>query len=188
MSQTNPNTEAQECVEQTAPEVDKAQSAEQAPERKPKKADKKKNAELEKVTAELEQTKDMLLRTAAEFDNFKRRSEKEKTDLSEYVKAATVKNFLSVADNIKRAADSDKESPDYVKGLEMIIKQLSDTLTKLGLEEIEALGQPFDPNFHEAVMHIEDDSFGENTVSQVLQTGYKLGDTVLRPSMVQVAN
>ena len=178
------NTNPAENQEQVTPEV----TPEATPARKAKKPEKKKNAEVEKLKAELEQTKDMLLRTAAEFDNFKRRSEKEKSDLSDYVKAATVKNFLAVADNIQRAAASDKDSPDYVKGLEMIIKQLSETLAKIGLEEIDAEGQPFDPNFHEAVMHVEDEAFGENTVAQVLQTGYKLGNTVLRPSMVKVAN
>ena len=168
---------------------------EKAADRKAKKSEKKKNAELDKikeeldaVRAELDKSKDMLLRTAAEFDNFKRRTEKEKADLSDYVKSATVKNFLSVADNIKRAADSDKDSPDYVKGLEMIIRQLSDTLDKIGLEEIDAEGKPFDPALHEAVMHVEDDAFGENTVAQVLQPGYKLGNTVLRTCMVKVAN
>ena len=162
--------------------------AEETAEPKPKKTAAKKPGEKEKLKAELEQTKDLLLRTAAEYDNFKRRSEKEKADLSDYVKAATVKKLLGVADNIKRAEDSDKASPDYVKGLEMIVKQLSDALTSIGLEEIEAEGQPFDPRFHEAVMHVEDESLGENVVAQVLQPGYRLGDTVLRPAMVKVAN
>ncbi len=161
---------------------------EQPVEKKTKKADKKRSAEVEKLREELDSTKDMLLRTAAEFDNFKRRTEKEKSDLTEYVKANTVKLLLPVADNIKRAESSDKSSPDYVKGLEMIIKQLSDSLDKIGLKEIEAEGLPFNPNEHEAVMHIEDENYGENTVVQVLQTGYKLGDTVIRPAMVKVAN
>ena len=155
---------------------------------KAKKPSPKKPNEKEKLKAELEQTKDLLLRTAAEYDNFKRRSEKEKQDLSEYVRAATVKKLLGVADNIRRARDSDSSSPDYVKGLEMIVKQLTDALTALGLKEIEAEGQPFDPRFHEAIMHVEDESLGENTVVQVLQPGYLLGDTVLRPAMVKVAN
>ena len=159
-----------------------------AAEPKPKKSPPNKSAELEKVKAELEQTKDLLLRTAAEYDNFKRRTEKEKTELSDYVKANTVKKLLPVADNIKRATASDPTSPDYVKGMEMIVKQLSDALAGIGLKEIEAEGKPFDPHFHEAVMHVEDDTLGENTVMQVLQPGYQLGDTVLRPAMVKVAN
>lgn len=156
---------------------------ETAPKAKPKKP-----SEKEKLRAELDQTKDLLLRTAAEYDNFKRRSEKEKADLSEFVKAATVKKLLGVADNVRRAQESDRSSPDYVKGLEMIVKQLTDALASIGLEEIEAEGQPFDPRFHEAVMHVEDETLGENVVVQVLQPGYRLGDTVLRPAMVKVAN
>ena len=152
------------------------------------KAKPKKPSEKEKLKAELDQTKDLLLRTAAEYDNFKRRSEKEKADLSEYVKAATVKKLLGVVDNVKRAEACDKSSPDYVKGLEMTVKQLCDALASIGLEEIEAEGQPFDPRFHEAVMHVEDETLGENVVAQVLQPGYRLGDTVLRPAMVKVAN
>ncbi len=161
---------------------------EQTAEKKTKKTEKKKSAEVEKLKAELDTTKDMLLRTAAEYDNFKRRTEKEKTDLAEFVKANTVKQLLPVADNIQRAASSDNQSPDYIKGLEMIIKQLSDSLDKIGLKEIDAEGKPFDPNEHEAVMHIEDENYGENTVIEVLQTGYKLGNTVIRPAMVKVAN
>ena len=111
-----------------------------------------------------------------------------KADLTEYVKAGTVKQLLTVADNIKRAEACEKDSSDYVKGLEMITKQLSAALDKIGLEEIEAENKPFDPSVHEAVMHVEDDSVGENTVVQVLQTGYRLGSTVIRPAMVKVAN
>ena len=179
------STQEKATVEET---VDEQIKTEQPAEKKAKKTDKKKSAEVEKLKEELDTTKDMLLRTAAEFDNFKRRTEKEKADLTEYVKANTVKLLLPVADNIKRAESSDKGSPDYAKGLEMIIKQLSDSLDKIGLKEIEAEGLPFNPNEHEAVMHVEDENYGENTVAQVLQTGYKLGDTVIRPAMVKVAN
>ncbi len=181
--------QAPEQAEVKAEATEKAAKADS--ERKQKKADKKKSAELEaieKLEKELAETKDMLLRTAAEYDNFKRRTEKEKADLTEYVKAGTVKQLLTVADNIKRAEACEKDSSDYVKGLEMITKQLSAALDKIGLEEIEAENKPFDPSVHEAVMHVEDDSVGENTVVQVLQTGYRLGSTVIRPAMVKVAN
>ncbi len=181
--------QAPEQAEVKAGATEKAAKADS--ERKQKKADKKKSAELEaieKLEKELAETKNMLLRTAAEYDNFKRRTEKEKADLTEYVKAGTVKQLLTVADNIKRAEACEKDSSDYVKGLEMITKQLSAALDKIGLEEIEAENKPFDPSVHEAVMHVEDDSVGENTVVQVLQTGYRLGSTVIRPAMVKVAN
>ena len=142
----------------------------------------------EQLQAELNEAKDSLLRLAAEYDNFKKRSDREKEQLTAFVKADVMKKMLPVVDNITFAANSDVSSPDYAKGLEMIIKQLKETLEKIGLAEIEALGQQFDPNLHEAVMHIEDENFGENEVAEVLQAGYKLGDTVLRPSMVKVAN
>lgn len=145
-------------------------------------------SELDKTQGELDSAKDMLMRTAAEYDNFKKRTEKEKAQISDFVKASVMKSLLPVADNIGRSAMCDSSSPEYQKGLEIIVKQLCETLDKLGLKEIEAEGQTFDPNLHEAVMHIEDDSLGENVVAQVLQPGYKLGDTVLRPSMVKVAN
>lgn len=144
--------------------------------------------ELSEISAELDSTKDMLLRTVAEFDNYKKRTEKEREKLSEFIKANTVKELLPVADNIARAALCDKGSADYIKGLEMIVKQMCEALDKIGLKEIEAAGQQFDPTLHEAVMHIEDSELPENTVAEVLQAGYKLGDTVIRPSMVKVAN
>ncbi len=142
----------------------------------------------EQLTAELNETKDSLLRLAAEYDNFKKRSDREKEQLTAFVKAEMMKKMLPVVDNIAFAEKSDVSSPDYAKGLEMIVKQLKETLSKIGLEEIEALGKPFDPNLHEAVMHVEDENFGENEVADVLQAGYKIGDTVIRPSMVKVAN
>lgn len=145
-------------------------------------------AELDKATAELANAKDMLLRTAAEFDNFKRRSEKEKSDIAAYVRAEVAKELIAVADNIDRARLADPESADYIKGLELIIKQLTESLDRIGLRKIEAEGAEFDPNFHEAVMHVEDDSMADNIVLQELQAGYTVGDIVIRPAMVKVAN
>ena len=156
----------------------------------PKKAPKKprKNAEAEKLREELEKQKDLLLRTAAEFDNYKKRTEKEKIFTAEYAKASILKTLLPILDNAERASGFEPGTEQYNKGIEMIVKQLSDLSSKLGLVEIGAVGEPFDPNLHEAVMHIEDESLGENVISQVLQKGYKIGDTVVRPAMVQVAN
>lgn len=191
--ETEKETVNESDVTVETPETEKSvksdkKSTKKAESKKAKNEAVKLQAELDKALKELEQTKDLLMRTAAEYDNFKRRTEKEKSDLTDFVKAATVKNLLPVADNISRASQSDPQSADYVKGLEMIIKQLSDSLDKIGLKEIEAEGKEFDPNLHEAVMHIEDEEAGENTVVQVLQAGYKLGNTVLRPAMVKVAN
>lgn len=148
----------------------------------------KKNAEVEKLKEELQAQKDLLLRTAAEFDNFKRRTEKERISVAEYAKAEMLKNFLPIFDNVDRAHSFDPESVEYAKGIEMTVKMLTDVVGKLGLVEIGVVGETFDPNLHQAVMHVEDESKPENSVSQVLQKGYKIGDTVIRPAMVQVAN
>ena len=148
----------------------------------------KKNAELEKLKAELDSTKDMLLRTAAEFDNFKKRTEREKLSTAEYAKASVMKTLLPILDNADRATEYEHGTEQYNKGIEMIVKQLSDLSGKLGLVEIGAVGEEFNPEIHEAIMHIEDENLGENTVAAVLQKGYKFGDTVVRPAMVQVAN
>lgn len=142
-------------------------------------------AELEKQLAE---QKDLLLRTAAEFDNFKRRTESEKLAMTEFVKAKTLKPLLAVFDNVDRANESEPDSPEYNKGVQLIIKQLNEATVNLGLVVIGEVGETFNPEFHEAVMHIDDESLPENSISQVLQKGYKIGDTVIRPAMVQVAN
>lgn len=145
-------------------------------------------AQAEKLEKDLAEAKDMLLRTAAEFDNYKKRSEREKTQVGAFVKAQTLKSILPAVDNLQRAAEADSSSDDYAKGIEMTIRQLMDALASLGLTEINPEGEPFDPNLHEAVMHEENGDLPENTVAQVLQKGYKVDDTVIRPAMVKVAN
>lgn len=153
---------------------------------KPKKT--KKASEAEKLKKELEELNDRFLRTAAEFDNFKKRTEKEKLTIAEYAKAQVMKNLLPILDNADRAAEYEHGTEQYNKGIEMIVKQLGDLSSKLGLVELGALGEEFNPEIHEAIMHIEDETLGENVVSAVMQKGYKFGDTVVRPAMVQVAN
>jgi len=162
---------------------------EKEPHSEPKKEKKnKKDSETEKLKAELEKKNDLLLRTAAEFDNYKKRTEREKSGIAEYARAGIIKQLLPIIDNIERAAAADKESPDYLKGIEMIIKQFEALSEKLQIDEIAKPGDKFDPTFHEAVMHIEDEELGENVIAEVLQKGYKTGDTVIRPAMVKVAN
>lgn len=157
-------------------------------EEKKEKKKSKKDLELEALKAELEAKNDLLARTAAEFDNYKKRTEREKSGVAEFAKAGIIKQLLPILDNIDRAADSDKESADYIKGIELIVKQFEALGTNLGIVEVAAAGDSFDPNFHEAVMHVEDETLGENVIAEVLQKGYKLGDTVIRPAMVKVAN
>jgi len=155
---------------------------------KPEKKKNKKDIEIENLKAELEAKNDLLLRTAAEFDNFKKRTEREKLTVAEFAKAGLIKQLLPILDNIDRAALSEKGSEDYIKGIEMIVKQFEATADNLGIEEIAKVGDTFNPELHEAVMHIEDETVTENTITQVLQKGYKIGSTVIRPAMVQVAN
>ncbi len=143
---------------------------------------------IEELEASLAETKDMLLRTAAEYENFKRRETANREKTAGFVKAETIKALLPSIDNINRAIQADSDSPDYAKGLTMTVRSLTDALKKLGLEEINPKNEPFDVNFHQAVMRVEDDSVGENVVVEVLQPGYKLGDSVLRHAMVKVAN
>ena len=154
----------------------------------PKKKKSKKESELDALKAELNIKNDQLMRTAAEFDNFKKRTEREKASIAEFAKAGLIKQLLPILDNIDRAAVADHDSAEYLKGIEMIVKQFESIASNLGIEEIAKAGDPFDPNFHEAVMHIEDESLGENTIAEVLQKGYKIGDTVIRAAMVKVAN
>ena len=156
-----------------------------------KKSSQKKNKYQEEIAAlkdEVAKQKDLFLRTAAEFDNYKRRTTEQSISAAEYVKAGMLKKLLPIFDNVDRALASDKDSPDYTKGIELTVKMLSEAVSDLGMVEIGKEGETFDPKYHEAVMHIDDESLGENVISQVLQKGYKIGDTVIRPAMVAVAN
>ena len=167
--------------------AEKKKDTAETKEKKPKKSAAN-DEQLKKLQEEFQQQKDLLLRTAAEFDNFKRRTEKEKLAAAEFTSANLLKKLLPVFDNVDRANAADKDSADYAKGVEMIVKMLTDVVTDLGLVAIGEVGETFDPQLHEAVMHIEDENLGENVISSVLQKGYKIGDTVIRPAMVQVAN
>lgn len=139
----------------------------------------------------IEELTDRLQRSMAEFDNFRKRTEKEKTAMFEIGAKDMVERILPVVDSMERGLaaipEEDKGSP-FAEGMDKIYRQLMKTLEEAGVKPIEALGKPFDPNFHNAVMHIEDESLGENIVSQELQKGYTYRDTVVRHSMVQVAN
>ena len=143
----------------------------------------------ELAAKQLESVKDQFVRLTAEYDNYRKRTAKEKDALYQDAKADTIREFLAVYDNLERAvaAGGDEDSP-HKKGLEMIFHQYQEILKKLGVAEMEALGQPFDPEMHNAVMHIDDESLGESVVSQVFQAGFMLGDKVIRHAIVQVAN
>lgn len=131
---------------------------------------------------------DNYLRLAAEYDNYRKRTMKEKENIYSDAKADTIKPFLDIYDNLMRASAGMTEDDPHRQGSEMITKQFLSVLEKLGVTPVDALGQPFDPEKHNAVMHIEDENFGENTVAEVFQQGFMLGDKVLRFAMVKVAN
>lgn len=146
-------------------------------------------SELDKIKAELDDTKQQLLRMAADYDNFRKRTRKEQEATFTNAKVYVMRELLTVIDNFERAQQSEQQSlEDYKKGIDMIFEQLMQTISKLGVQSFGEVGEAFDPNFHNAVMHIEDDSFGENVVSKVFQKGYKIGDTVVRHAMVETAN
>ena len=180
-----------------APETEpKAEAEAPKDEKKPKKKKEKTytltREQMEKAelaAKQLASVTDQFTRLTAEYDNYRKRTAKEKETVYQDVKLDTVKAFLAVYDNLERAVatDADPDSP-HRKGLELIFSQFKEILKKLGVEEMEALGQPFDPQRHNAVMHIESEDLGENVVSQVFQAGFTLDGKVVRFAIVQVAN
>ncbi len=179
-------TEAEAAAENAEiPVSEKASEAEEKPEEDPAAALEAKVKALEEAAAA---DKDKYLRLLAEYDNFRKRSLKERLDASADATAKAALEVISVIDNFERAMAAECSDEGYKKGVEMIYGQFTEVIKKLGVEEIEALGKEFDPNLHNAVSQVEDENFGENTVSQVYQKGYKLGDKVIRCAMVVVAN
>ena len=143
---------------------------------------------METLQGQLHQQEDKYLRLAAEYDNYRKRTAKEKEALWADAKADTAAAFLPVYDNLERAIKQETADEAYKKGVEMTMNQLKEVFAKLGVTEIPALGQPFDPNLHNAVMHIDDENFGENEVAEVFQAGFQCGEKVIRFAMVKVAN
>ena len=162
----------QELEEQTAPETEAEETADAG----------------DVITAELAASREKYMRLAAEYDNFRKRSARERDAMFTDVRADTVKKFLPVYDNLLRAVAMTPEGDPGRKGIEMTLTQFETVLISLGVTPIEALGKEFDPEVHNAVMHVEDDSVGENIVVEEFQKGYKIGDRVIRHSMVKVAN
>lgn len=141
-----------------------------------------------KLEAEVADLKDQLLRSMADYENFRRRTAREKEELAAFARAECLKPLLDVADNFERAMAAQCTDEEFKKGMTLIHQQFTDTLTRLGVTRIEAMGQPFDPTLHNAIQRIESEEFGENTVCQVVQNGYRMGDRVIRHAMVIVAN
>ncbi len=147
-----------------------------------------KSAEIEKLQKQLDELNDKYMRLIAEYDNFRKRSQKEKDAIYPDAVAATVEKFLSLSDNFERAMSFECKDEEFKKGIVMIQNSLSDIFKGLNVEAIGIPGEDFDPNFHNAVMHIDDESLGENKITDVFQKGYKIGDKVIRCAIVKVAN
>ena len=182
--------EPMEEKELPAQETDKEAEAPKAEEPKEEpKAEKEPDKPAEpSADALLKAEKDRYLRLAAEYDNYRKRSAKERESIYQDVRADTVTKFLPVYDNLARALGQETCDEAYRKGVEMIMTQLKDILSRMGVTEIESLGQKFDPALHNAVMHEEDESKGEGEIVQELQKGFRMGDKVIRFAMVKVAN
>ena len=181
-----------EQPEQTAPETAQETPAEETPEvpevEETFTVSREQMEQFESLAKLLSDGNDKYLRLAAEYDNYRKRTAKEKESIYSDAKLDTVKPFLDVADNLDRAVSQFEEGDPHRQGVEMICKQFAAVLEKLGVTEIEALGQPFDPEKHNAVMHIDDENLAENTVAEVFRKGYQMGDRVVRFAMVKVAN
>ena len=174
--------EEKEKTTTTAPEEQQEATAEETNELETLKA------ELEKLKKEKDELNDRYLRTLAEYDNFRKRSQREKDAVYGDATADAVKKLLPILDSFDRASNYECPDAEYKKGIDLIGNSIKEAFDQLGLKEIPALGEQFDPKFHNAVMHNDDPAYGENVITDVYRKGYTLGDKVIRFSMVVVAN
>ena len=180
---------AAEQNEQTAAQAKpEAEAAKQPEEKKPEDAKQQEASEFEKAQQALAQEHDSYLRLAAEYDNYRKRSQKEKDNLYTEIRSETVEKFLPVYDNLERALAQETQDAAFKKGVEMTMNQLVSVMEKLGVVSFGAAGEAFDPQLHNAVMHVEDEALGENVIAEVFQKGFKVGEKVVRFAMVKVAN
>lgn len=179
----------EEIAEEKLPENEvPAEDEKKEKKSKAKKESKKESSVKEAAEKLIKEEKEKYLRLAAEYDNFRKRTQKEKDSLYGDIKADTLRKFLPVYDNLERALKQQTEDEAYRRGIEMIMTQFENTMTALGVTEIKAQGEKFDPEKHNAVMHVEDESFGENEIVEVFQKGFAMGEKVIRFAMVKVAN
>ena len=177
--------EAQQPVDQT---IDAPQAEEAVAQQPEAPAEAAKPSELDQAKADLAQEHDNYLRLAAEYDNFRKRSQREKDSLYTEIRSETVGKFLPVYDNLERALAQQTADEAFKKGVEMTMNQLVAVMEKLGVKAFGAAGEAFDPTLHNAVMHCEDESLGENVIAEVFQKGFIVGEKVIRFAMVKVAN
>ena len=185
------NEEINDAAEEETVEETEEAAAEEPEAGKEKGSFFKKKEKKDKKDEKIEELTDRVRRQMAEFDNFRKRTEKEKTQMFETGAKSIVEKILPVVDNFERGlaavTEEEKGSP-FVEGMEKIYKQMMTMLEEAGVKPIEAVGQEFDPNFHNAVMHVEDEELGENIIAEEFQKGYTYRDSVVRHSMVKVAN
>ena len=187
LEKENQETEASEEKEAKASETDKETEKSEDAGKKEKAPEKKKDPKDEKI----DELNDKLRRSMAEFDNYRKRTDKEKSAMYEIGAKDVIEKILPIVDNFERGLNTipeDAKGTAFAEGMEKIYKQFVKTLDDLGVKPIEAVGKPFDPNFHNAVMHVEDEEAGENIVVEEFQKGYTYKDFVVRHSMVKVAN
>jgi len=191
MSKKNKEKKEKPVTEETASETEELREeapVEEVPAEEAPKEEAPKESELEKAQKALAQEHDQYLRLAAEYDNFRKRSRKEKEALYTDVKAETAGKFLPVYDDLERALANETADEAYKKGVELIMAEFRKIMTGLGVEEFGEAGEAFDPNAHNAVMHVENEELGENVIAQVFQKGFRIGEKVIRHAVVQVAN
>ena len=173
---------------ETTAEAENTAESEKVEETKDKKS-KKDDEKVKKLEEELTAQKDKYMRLAAEYDNYRKRTENEKLSLYDDATAKAVTELLPVADSVRMALENlANADPEIVKGIELISNQLDKSFEKLKIESFGKIGDEFDPNLHNAISKVESEELGENTIAQVFQTGYKIGDKIIRHAMVQVAN
>ena len=179
----------QEAAGEVKPETEAAVTEPEAPEKEAEAAKAPAEpTELEKALKAQAQEHDQYLRLAAEYDNFRKRSQREKDAIYQNAVADTAKKLLPVYDNLERALKNDTSDEAFKKGVEMTMTELLKIMEGLGIKPFGAAGEPFDPEKHNAVMHIDDESLAENTIAEVFQSGFTLGEKVIRFAMVKVAN
>lgn len=183
-----PPEETAQTAQETVQSPDTPQEAESQDSAQAEEASAPEKNEEEKLQEQIEILNDRLLRTAAEYDNFRRRSQREKDEIYPRATVAAVAQFVPVLDNFERALSTPCADEEFKKGVEMIHQSFQDALKKLGIDEFAQAGDPFDPEMHNAVMHIEDSSLDSSVIVEVFQKGYRLGDRVIRHAMVKVAN
>ena len=190
---TEPQSETNEQTADVKKETAQAEQPETEPEKTEPKQDEAKPeqsqpTELEQLQKKLDEEHDARLRLAAEYDNYRKRSQKERDNLYTDIRSETVAKFLPVYDNLERALAGETADTAYKKGVEMTMNELKKIMKGLGVEEFGEQGEAFDPQKHNAVMHVEDDTLEDNVVAEVFQKGFRVGEKVVRFAMVQVAN